>query len=165
MHDNDHRTNPTFRARAPRLLAVGLVSLIAVMGMTGCKTSVSWKLGKTHGAVVEKTAARASLAIYRVPRHALYEVQAEHGTKAAQDVLWHFGQPPVASIYVNGIGLSSQLLNQKMRGYIYGDAADFRGALIDAERNRDCLALTLISRGAYIKNWTHKGVGCQLGSF
>ncbi|MGN6695941.1 MAG: hypothetical protein ACTHN0_17320 [Aquihabitans sp.] len=163
MHD-DHRTNRTLRVHAPRLLAVGLISLIALTGLTSCKTSVSWKLGRTHGAVIEKTAARASLAIYRKPRSLLYQLYRNGGTKAAQDAIWQFGQPPVASIYVNGIGFSTQVLNQKMHGYIYGDAADFRGALLDAQDNHDCLALTLISRGAYIKNWTHKAVGCQMGS-
>jgi hypothetical protein len=162
--NTNHRTNRTLRVRAPRLLAVGLISLIAVMGMTSCKTSVSWRLGRTHGVIVEKTAVRASLAIYRTPRSVLYQLYRQGGTKAAQDALWRYGQPPVASVSVNGIGVSTQVLNHKMHGYIYGDAADFRGALIDAEKNHDCLALTLISHGAYIKNWTHKEVGCRTGS-
>ena len=163
MHD-DHRTNRTLRVHATRLLAVGVVSLIAMTAMTSCKTSVTWRLGKTHGAIIETTAGRASLGIYRKPRSLLFQLYRNGGTKAAQDAIWTFGQPPVASISVNGIGVSTQVLNRKMHGYIYGDAADFRGALIEAEQHHDCLALTLISRGAYIKNWTHKGVGCQMGS-
>lgn len=163
MH-KDHRTNRTLRVRAPRLLAVGALSLIALLGVTGCDGSVGWKLGKTHGAIIEPGAARASLGIYRAPRHALYQVYRAGGTKAAQDVLWAVGAPPVVTVSVKGVSLSSAALNRKMHGYIYGDPADFRGALVDAERANDCLALTLISRGAYIKNWTHKGVSCRTGS-
>jgi len=162
--DNDHRTDRALRARAPRLLAVGAISLIALLGVTGCDGSVTWRLGKTHGAIIEPTARRASLGIYRTPRHALYQVYRAGGTKAAQDVLWAFGAPPVASISVKGVSISSVALNRKMHGYIYGDAADFRGALIDAETAHDCLALTLVSQGLYIKNWTHKSVGCRTGS-
>ena len=103
MH-NDHRTNRTLRVHAPRLLAVGLVSLIAMMGMTGCKTSIAWRLGNSHGPIIETTAARASLGIYRNPRHLLFGVYQNGGTKAAQDALWSVGQPPIVSLSVKGVG-------------------------------------------------------------
>ncbi len=145
------------------LPALALCVAAIVVGTTACD-SVGWKLGRTHGAIVEVGARRASLGIYRVPRSKLYDVYRAGGTRAAQDVLWAVGAPPVTSVSIDSLSLSTAALNRKMHGYIYGDAADFRGALLDAQRNRDCLALTLISQGLYIKNWTHKSVGCRLGS-
>jgi hypothetical protein len=152
------------RHRVRRAFAVACIALSASLATTGCTTSIGWKLGKTHGAIIEPTARRASLGIYRAPSRSLYSVYARSGTRAAQDVLWALGAPPVASVSVDGIGVSTTVLNRKMHGYLYGDAADFRGALIDAHRRDDCLALTLISQGLYIKNWTHKDVGCRTGA-
>jgi len=158
------RTTNRQRARTRRILGLSAVSILVTIGVTSCDGAVAWKLGKTHGAIIEPVARRASLGIYREPSRALYKAYKRSGTKAAQDILWAVGEPPVASISVDGLSISTAVLNRKMKGYVYGDAADFRGALIDAHVADDCLALTLISQGLYIKNWTHKDVGCRTGS-
>lgn len=154
---------PTGRHHTRRAaLAVALLTVL--LTATACNPTIGWKLGETHGAIIEPGARRASFGIYRKPRSVLYDVYEAAGTKAAQDALWSNAHIPVFSVSLDGIGISTALFNRKFHDYVYGDAADFRGALIDAERAHDCLALTLISQGLYIKNWTHKGVQCKLGS-
>lgn len=156
------RTSPRAPRRVP-IPAVALCVTALLFATTSCD-AVSWKLGRTHGAIIEVGAHRASLGIYRVPRRLLFQLYKGGGLKVAQDALWASGAPPVAAFSIDGVRVSTEFLNRKLHGYLYGDPADFRGALIDAERSRDCLALTLISRGLYIKNWTHKSVGCRMGS-
>lgn len=141
------------------------VVALLVVSATACGPVITWRAGRTHGAVVETGAARGGINIYRVPRSKLYDVYRAAGIDGVQDAMWAFGKPPVVKIPMGGgnsVGVG--VLDSKFHGYIYGDDADLRGALLDAQSNRDCLSITIISHGVYIKNWTHKSVGCELGS-
>lgn len=146
---------------------IRLVSLCAclgvVVGASGC--AITWRAGTTHGAVYEVGAVRGSINIYRAPRSKLYDVYKKTGIDGVQDVVWALGRPPIVKVPLGGgDSVGVDYLASKFRGYIYGDDADLRGALLDAQSHRDCLSLTLVSRGVYNKNWTHKSVGCRLGS-
>lgn len=148
------------------LLAVGIASFA-----TACKPPAwAWRAGKTHGAIIEPTAGRASLGIYRVPTGYLYEAQKQHGVATVQALIWHFGQPPQIEKRFTFRGRSITLafgtktLRSVAHQLVFGDPADLRGAVIDAHRHKDCLALTLFSYGKVTRNWTHKGVGCLNGS-
>ncbi len=165
--------NPTPR---PRWCAVVLTALLAVStaGATTACDPVSrdwaWKAGRTHGAIIETTAGRASLGIYRVPRRALHDVYRAMGIRTVQDAIWSVGQPPAFTKTFTFRGRSittsfgTAALRNKAHSLIYGDAADLRGALLEAQAHRDCLALTLVSYGKPTSNWTHKQVGCQMGA-
>lgn len=157
-----------------RWLAVALSALVAFGGsglMTGCDASgaVSWRLGATHGAIVEATAGRASLGIYRKPRSVLFDVYRSGGIRQVQDAIWAVGQPPAftKTFTYRGRSITTSFGTHALRGaahsLIYDDPADLRSALLDAQRGRNCLALTLVSYGAPTRNWTSKDVGCQMG--
>jgi hypothetical protein len=104
--------------------------------------------------------------IYRAPSDALYHFMVgPGGTKGAQDVIWAVAKPPVINFCTNDVTcIGAVYMLSKMHGWIYGDANDIRGAILDSHRENNCLALTLISRGAYIKNWTRKNAGCFQGT-
>lgn len=151
------------RSRPIRVLLVVAAAFSMVAGLSGC--NITWRAGTTHGAVFETGAARGSINIYRSPRSKLYDVYKVAGVNGVQDALWAVGRPPVVRIPLGGgDSVGVDYLASKFHGYIYGDDSDLRGALLDAQSSRDCLSLTIISRGVYNKNWTHKSVGCQLGS-
>lgn len=145
-------------------LALGALGALLVVGLGACH--VSWRAGATHGAIIEPTAGRASIGIWRAPTRLLADLERSHGIDVVQDVLCASGRFPAVSVSVGGRSVSSSFLSQRWCGYVRGDDGDLRGALRDAQggRSDDCLALTLISRGAYLKNWTHKSVGCRTGS-
>lgn len=158
-----------------RWLAVALTALLAIgtaSATTACdpSSSVSWRLGNTHGAIVEMTAGRASLGIYRVPTQVLYAVFKKSGIRAAQDAIWSVGQPPAftKTFTYRGRSITTSFGTKALRSWthalIYDDPADIRGALIDAHAGRNCLALTLVSYGVPTKNWTTKQVGCREGA-
>lgn len=151
-------------ARTPRahLRAVVALALVASLGLAGCH--ISWQLRATHGAIIEPAAGRASVGIYRAPTRALGALLSAKGTDVVQDVLCASGRFPVLSLRVGRASVSADLLTRRWCGYVHGDDADLRGALREARAQRDCLALTLISNGLYIKNWTHKSTGCKEGS-
>jgi hypothetical protein len=164
--------------RPRRLLAVVLSVLVAASaaGLSTACDPVSrdwaWKAGKTHGAIIETTAGRASLGIYRVPTDLLYLAQQRSGVGAVQGLLWRFGRPPELkktftyrgrSVTLQ-FGRGTQALRALAHRAIYGHPRDLRAALIDAHRSRSCLAATLISYGQPTMNWTSKRVGCQKGS-
>lgn len=149
--------------RKSRHLTVAAVVAV-VLTSTACLPSVSWSLGATHGVVVEAGAARAGLNVYRAPRQALWDVYKAVGINGVQDALWAFGKPPRFGVCVNGVCVTTDHVENKIHGWIYGDDNDLRGALTDAQKEHNCLSLTVISRGAYIKNWTRKNVGCYTGS-
>ena len=164
--------------RARRSLAVALAALLA-LGAAGLTTGCdpvsrdwAWRAGKTHGAIIETTAGRASLGIYRVPTELLYMAQQRYGTRKAQDAMWKYGRPPMLrrtftyrgrSVTLE-FGATTSALRSVTRHLIYDDPSDLRGALIDAHRNGSCLAITLLSYGQPTRNWTNKHVGCQQGS-
>jgi len=159
-----------------RWLAVALAALVA----TGTATTATacdpvsrdwaWTAGKTHGAIIEVTAGRASLGIYRSPRNALHSLYRALGLRAAQDAIWRFGQPPMFTRTFTYRGrtittsFGTSAVRSATRSLIYDHPDDLRAALVDAQSHRDCLALTLVSYGRPAPNWTHKNVGCQLGS-
>ncbi len=149
------------RPRARSALAV--VAAALALSLSACQ--ITWSLGTTHGAIVEPGAARASVGIWRVPTRVLHSVLESKGIDLVQDLLCSQGRFPAVRLAVGDRSVSSNVLQSRWCGYVYGDDADLRGALIDAQNGRDnCLALTLISRGAYLKNWTHKSDGCKTGS-
>ncbi|MEZ5181235.1 MAG: hypothetical protein R2702_05090 [Acidimicrobiales bacterium] len=160
---NPTRTRLGARPRPTRRLAVALAVLCCV-GLGACQ--ISWRLGTTHGAIVEPGAARASIGIWRAPTRLLADLEQSRGVDLVQDILCASGRFPVVALEVGGRGLSVDVLKARWCGYVYGDDSDLRSALRDAQRGRtdDCLALTLISGGAYRANWTHKSVGCRTGS-
>ena len=161
-----------------RWLAVVLTGLLAV-GASGLTTGCNpvsrdwaWKAGKTHGAIIETTAGRASLGIYRVPTDLLYLAQKGKGTAYMQGLIWKYGRPPELkktftfrgrSVTLQ-FGTATKALRALAHRLIYDDPADLAGALSDAHRNKSCLALTLISYGKPTSNWTQKQVGCQNGA-
>ncbi|HWJ62575.1 MAG TPA: hypothetical protein VNS19_11450 [Acidimicrobiales bacterium] len=163
----------TERRRA-RWLALALtlsVAFGATTSLTACTPRTwTWKAGKTHGAIVEVTAGRASLGVYRVPRDALHSVYRSLGIRKTQDAIWAVGRPPsfTKTFTYRGrsitISFGTAALRNKAHSLIYDDPADLRGALLDAQANHDCLALTLLSYGKPTSNWTHKQTGCQMGS-
>lgn len=164
-------TNNSRRARLLALPLVCLLALGAVTSLTACKPrSWSWRLGATHGAIIEATAGRGSLGIYRVPRKALRDVYGSGGIRQVQDYIWAVGQPPVIHKTFRYRGRSfttsfgTAALRNQARSLIYDRSADLRAALFDAHSHHDCLALTLISYGKPTANWTHKEVGCQMGA-
>lgn len=149
------------RAGMRRLMLLSAAAL--ALGLSAC--NITWTAGKTHGAIIETSAARASIGIWRAPTRVLYDVYGSAGITTVQDILCAHGTFPTLRLAVGKRSVSSDALKKKWCGYVRGDGADLRGALIDAQRQRDnCLALTLISSGAYIKNWTHKSAGCKTGS-
>jgi hypothetical protein len=129
-------------------------------------------MGKTHGAIVETTAVRVSLGIYRVPTTVLVQIEREHGVRAAQDAMWAFGRPPQLKVsatikghrYTITLSTATKKLRQVTHDLIYGDSRDLRSAIRDAGSHGDCLAGTLLSYGVPDSNWTHKRVGCRDGS-
>jgi hypothetical protein len=156
-----HRRVATSRARRG---AVVLAALAIVLAVPACQ--ISWKVGATHGAIIEPAAARASVGIWRAPTRLLHQVYEGGGIDVVQDILCSQATFPALRLAVGSTSISANVLQAKWCGYVYGDDADLRGALVDAQRGSrdDCLALTLISSGAYLKNWTHKSGGCKTGS-
>lgn len=146
-------------------LAIG-----AVTSMSACQPAWTWKASKTHGVIVEVTAGRGSLGIYRVPRKALRDVYGSGGIRQVQDYIWAVGQPPAITKTFTYQGreittsFGTSALRSKAHSLIYGRTEDLRAALLEAHAHRDCLALTLVSYGKPTANWTHKQVGCQMGS-
>ena len=164
---------PSTIRRCRAVLMTALLALATATAATACEpgsTTVAWKAGKTHGAIIETTAGRASLGIYRSPRKFLYEVYKAAGIRAVQDVIWAVGQPPSVTKTFTYRGRSittsfgTAALRSKAHDLIYRDPSDLRGALVDAQVSHTCLALTLISYGKPAANWTHKQVGCQVGA-
>lgn len=154
----------------------GLVAIVIAIVMsltaTAClNLNIKWTLAKTHGLYVEVTAMRASINIYKAPRAALYDIYKAGGINMTQDILWAVGKPPTVSGFcIDTPGfvhqqfcLSTSAIYNYVHALIYVNDADLKSALIDAENNGDCLALTLISYGVYAPNWTHKGGGCITG--
>lgn len=165
---------PTHRRRLSAIALTALLAIGIATASSGCdpvSRSWAWRAGRTHGAIVETTAGRASLAIYRVPTNLLYQAQAKHGVGAVQALLWHFGKPPELkkSFRFQGrsvtlqFGTGTRALRSLTHRLIHDDPGDLRSALVDAHRNRSCLALTLVSYGKPASNWTHKQVGCLNG--
>ena len=164
--------------RARRSLAVALAALLA-LGAAGLTTGCdpvsrdwAWRAGKTHGAIIETTAGRASLGIYRVPTEYLYLARQQRGISLVQSLLWQFGRPPAIkktfrfkgrSVTLE-FGAGTKALRSLAHHAIYDDPGDLDGALADAHRHRSCLAVTLLSYGHLTRNWTQKQVGCQKGA-
>jgi hypothetical protein len=142
-----------------------LVAAVAIVAsLAGCQ--ITWELEKTHGVIVEPGAVRASVGIWREPTRVLYDIYRNDSLETVKYLLCYSGNFPVPSVHVGSYGITANVLQPKWCGYVYGDDNDLRGALTDAQSGSadDCLALTLISSGAYIKNWTHKSGGCKQGS-
>lgn len=154
-------TSPRRRARF-----AGLALCVAIVAVTSTACQISWSAGKTHGAIIEPTAARASVGIWRAPTRLLYGVQRGMGVNKVQQYLCDYGHFPAVTIAVGSRSMSADVISHRWCGYVNGDDADLRGALDDAQAGSrdDCLALTLISHGMYIKNWTHKSGGCRTGA-
>ncbi len=152
------------RARPSARLALLVVAAAMTVALGGCH--ISWRVGATHGAIIEAPAARASVGIWRVPTRALADLERSKGIDFVQDVLCAAGKFPAVTVGIGSRSISADVLGARWCGYVRGDDADLRGALRDSqEGHRDeCLALTLVSHGAYLKNWTHKAVGCRTGS-
>ncbi|MCU1497764.1 MAG: hypothetical protein JWM47_1717 [Acidimicrobiales bacterium] len=154
---------------APRrtvLLTLAL-ALTALLALPACQRppTMHWRLGRTHGAVLESGAARAGVNIYRKPTRAIHRQLRRNGINAAQNYMWSYGRTLRFSVCFPGLPCIGQgTASRKIKGWIYGDDADLRGAIIDAYEHGDCLSLTLMSHGSYVKNWTHKRVGCREGS-
>lgn len=164
--------------RPRRSLAIVLAVLVSASAAgltTGCdpvSRDWAWRAGKTHGAIIETTAGRASLGIYRVPTNYLYLAQQHGGVGAVQTLLWQFGRPPELrrtftyrgrSVTLE-FGFGTRALRSLAHRVIYDDPGDLSYAVIDAHRHHSCLAVTLVSYGRPTKNWTQKQVGCRQGA-
>jgi hypothetical protein len=163
------------RRRWFTLVLTPLLAIGVAVSATSCDVvsrSWAWKLGKTHGAIVETTAGRASLGVYRVPTRALYGVMKAKGVSEVQKYLWKFGQPPELKKTFTYRGRSLTLefgtgtaaLRKLTYKLIYDDPGDLRAALVDTHRADSCLALTLISYGKPTSNWTNKQTDCRDGA-
>lgn len=162
--------------RPRRSLAIVLAVLVSASAAgltTGCqpgRQGWSWRAGVTHGVIVEATAGRASLAVYRKPRRALHDLYRARGLRMVQDVIWAVGRPPVVTrtFTYHGHSVTTSFGTSTVHGWtrslIYDHPGDLRQALVDAQAHGDCLAVTLVSYGAPSGNWTHKGFGCQMGA-
>jgi hypothetical protein len=80
------------------LLMVPFTMLLATA--CGPNLFIGWRLGTTHGVVIEPTVGRAGLNIYRAPRNALYQIYKAAGIQTTEDILWHYGQPPTFTLCV-----------------------------------------------------------------
>jgi hypothetical protein len=152
------------------LLAIGAASAATACGPIS--RTWAWKAGKTHGAIIETTAGRASLAVYRKPTDGLYLVYKAKGLGFTQDVMWSLGRPPELKKTFSykgrsvtlSFGAGTTYLRNKAHSAIYGRPEDLRGAILDAHARRSCLALTLLSFGQPTTNWTQKQTDCRDGS-
>lgn len=162
--------NTSVQRRWHAIVLTALLSLGVAATATGCKPQAwSWKASATHGAIVEFSAGRASLGIYRQPRSVLHDLYRAGGIRLVQDAIWAVGQPPAITKTFTYRGRSittsfgTAALRRQAHDLIYRNPSDLRRALLDAQSHRDCLALTLVSYGKPAGNWTHKAVGCQMG--
>lgn len=154
----------TGAGRPRRLAALGAALLVTTLLCAAC--NINWQVNRNFGTAIEPGAVRASINIYRVPRKLLYVVYQEKGIRPVQDLIYASGTGPLTKISgfcVANVCLQSGFLRSVFHGLVYDRPGDLSTALVDAQRNLDCLALTLISYGAYEPNWTHKSVGCQIG--
>lgn len=154
---------------------MAITVLVTAMLATACdpySRDWAWTAGKTHGAIIETTAGRGSVGIYRVPTRLLLLVLDHGGIADVQDTLWRYGEPPQLKktfsyrgiSYTVELGFTSSALRSATRKLIYDDPKDLEAALQATRSGDSCLALTLISYGKPDSNWTHKNVGCQEGS-
>lgn len=152
-------------ARRPRRRgALGAALLATVLLCAAC--NIDWQVNKNFGTAIEPGAVRASVNIYRTPRKLLYNVYQQNGIGPVQDLIYASGTGPLTKISgfcVANVCLQSGFLRSVFHGLVYDRSADLASALVDAQNNLDCLAITLISYGAYDPNWTHKSVACQIG--
>lgn len=158
------------------VVATAFLALISTSAATACdpvSRDWAWTMGKTHGAIIETTAGRGSLGIYRVPTRLLHLVLTHGGIKDVQDAIWKYGKPPALKktfryrnlSYTVEFGFTTSALRLATRKLIYDDPKDLESALRETRRGDSCLAITLISYGKPDSNWTFKNVGCQDGSF
>ena len=162
-----HSTHPTLLGRPTIRPLRGTIAaaLVVVLVLTVSACSISWSAGATHGAIIEPPAARASVGIWRAPTRALRAVLSAAGIGIVQQLLCDQGRFPPIRLSVGKLAVSADVLHGRWCGYVHGDDADLRGALVAAQDHRDdCLALTLISHGVYTTNWTWKSTGCKTGS-
>ena len=153
-------------------VVLGLAALATTTGCDPVARSWSWRLGTTHGAIIETTAGRASLGVYRVPSRVLYQVVVHKGVDAAQDAMWALGRPPELkkTFTYRGHSLTLQFgtgtaaLRALTKKLIYDDDKDLFGAVAGAHPSDSCVAITLISYGRPVTNWTSKSVGCRDGA-
>lgn len=152
--------------RARRRARARLGALAVALALIASACHITWSAGTTHGAIIETTAGRASVGIWRAPTRLLADLERSKGIDLVQDVLCASGRFPAVTLKVGDTSITADVLGARWCGYVRGDDADLRGALRDSQAGGrdDCLALTLVSRGAYLKNWTHKDVGCRTGS-
>ena len=131
-----------------------------------------WTLGKTHGVIIETTAGRASLGIYRAPTDGLHLVLIRTDIATVKEVLWKYGKPPEikktftyggSSITVS-FGPATVASRALAHRVIFDHTEDLRSAIKDSYATRECLAVTLISYGVPTINWTKKAVGCKDGA-
>lgn len=149
--------------RGCRTALVTALAFTLSAALSSCNLTIGWSLGATHGVVIETGAARAGMNIYRVPTEALHTIYEAADINLVQDLLWEFGAPPIVTFCFQDKCISTEFINDRIHGWIYDDDNDLRVALIDAHDGGRCLSLTLISGGLYIKNWTHKAIGCWDG--
>ena len=175
--------HPSIDAQRPvrRRILLAALLLTMMIGATAVASacdpvseSWAWTAGHTHGAIIETTAGRASLAIYRVPSRGLFVVYKKNDSsiRSVQDVLWALGKPPALrktftfhgrSLTVE-FGAGTTALRAITKRLIYDSPDDLHGALVDAHAHNSCLALTLISYGRPTSNWTQKQTDCKEGS-
>ncbi|MCU1372142.1 MAG: hypothetical protein JWO77_3336 [Ilumatobacteraceae bacterium] len=164
----------------PRRRALAVVLTVLLAASTAAATTAcdpisrtwAWKGGKTHGAVIEPTAGRASVAIYRRATDGLFLVYKAKGMRFTQDVMWSLGKPPELKKTFTykgrsltlSFGAGTKYLRNKAHAAIYDQSSDLRGALLDAHARRSCLALTLLSFGRPTSNWTQKQIDCRDGA-
>lgn len=147
-----------------RLVMSG-VALLSVVVLGACQ--INWQANKNFGVAVEPTAARISLAIYRVPRSLLYSVLYSAGPGAVADIIYAKGNGPLSKlpqVCVGSVCIGASSVKSLWHFLIYQRLGDLTEALVNAQNHADCLDLTLISYSQFAPNWTHKSVGCANGA-
>lgn len=170
---NSPSTLPTSRRLGPTLLAAALL-VAATLGASSCdliSRDWHWTMGKTHGLIIETTAVRASLGIYHAPTRGIYDVYRGGGIHAAESIIWHFGEPPSIkkSFTIRGhrftisFGPFTTAAKVAVHDVIFHREGDLSDAIRNAHAHDNCLAVTLLSGGKPVINWTNKSVGCREG--
>lgn len=144
------------------------VGLILSLGASSCAT-IEWRAGASHGVLIETTAGRASLVIYRKYTRALWAAfDATNSIYTVRDVIWHYGAPPLIEACTQYGDDTYCIGTRQFRDVIYdymfnGNIGDLREAMYDSHGADSCLAFTVISFAQPDRNWTHKQSGCRFG--
>jgi hypothetical protein len=139
----------------------------------------SWTNGSSYGGYMERkrvcyivcvsVPAGYAFNLYRSARKALYVIYAGLGIRMVQDLIWHFGAPPVYKVCVDALHICYSIHQIRVRFHdmvyvstqIGGNAAaDLSLALRGAQASAHCLKADVFMQ----TNWSHTGDSCKIGT-